>query len=89
MKQTSLNELSHNFIGATFEVHREPGPGLLESSCEGAYARELSLRDISPVHQKSLPVLYKGVSELVDGIEPISFGALNLSAPFATSALKS
>ena len=37
-------------------------PGLLESAYEGASARELSLRGISHVRQKSLPVQYKGAS---------------------------
>ncbi|MDQ5977491.1 MAG: hypothetical protein QG602_463 [Verrucomicrobiota bacterium] len=61
MSIKSINELSHELIGAGIEVHRELGPGLLESAYEGAYAHELTLRNIPHVRQKLMPVLYKGV----------------------------
>lgn len=32
MSPTSINDLSHESIGAAIEVHRELGPGLLESA---------------------------------------------------------
>src|SRR4051794_28992719 len=60
MNNTSINELSHELIGVAIEVHRELGPGLLESAYEGAYAHELMLRNISHVRQKLMPVAYKG-----------------------------
>ena len=61
MNSRSINELSHELIGAAIEVHRELGPGLLESAYQGAYAHELFLRSIPHVCQKSMPVVYKGV----------------------------
>ena len=51
--------LSYNVIGAAIEVHRVLGPGLLESVYEAALCRELSLRNIHFVRQKSVPVTYK------------------------------
>ena len=54
------NELSRLIIGAAIEVHREMGPGLLESAYEGCMARELALRDIPFARQKEMPVIYKG-----------------------------
>lgn len=61
MNTKPINELSHELIGAGIEVHRELGPGLLESAYEGAYSHELTLRGIPHVRQKMMPVHYKGV----------------------------
>lgn len=55
-----INDLSHELIGAAIEVHRELGPGLLESAYESAYAHELQLRGIGHERQKLQPVSYKG-----------------------------
>jgi len=57
-----LEELTGNIIGAAIEVHREVGPGLLESTYQACLARELSLRKISFEQQKPMPVHYKGVA---------------------------
>lgn len=54
-------ELSHQVIAACIEVHRELGPGLLESAYEECLCRELSLRAIAFRRQCPLPVAYKGV----------------------------
>ncbi|MDH3974960.1 MAG: GxxExxY protein [Deltaproteobacteria bacterium] len=54
------DELSQLIIGASIEVHRNLGPGLLESSYEESLCYELSLRDVSFERQKSLPLVYKG-----------------------------
>ncbi len=57
----SNNELSEAVIGACIEVHRNIGPGLLESAYEQCLCRELSLRGIPFVCQLDLPVTYKGM----------------------------
>ncbi len=54
-------ELTERIIGAAIEVHRELGPGLLESAYEECLCRELIEREILFERQKELPVLYKGV----------------------------
>lgn len=54
-------ELTGAIIGAAIEVHRELGPGLLESAYEECLCRELELRDISFERQKPLPLEYKGL----------------------------
>jgi GxxExxY protein len=54
------NELSKIAIGAAIEVHRELGPGLLESAYEACLKFELELRGLSVVQQLALPVSYKG-----------------------------
>ena len=42
----SINELTSQIIGAAIEVHRELGPGLLESAYEECLCYELSLRGL-------------------------------------------
>ena len=55
-----INNLSSTIIGAAIEVHKDLGPGLLESAYEGCLCHELNLRGVSYERQKSLPVEYKG-----------------------------
>ena len=54
--------LTQKVIGAAIEVHRELGPGLLESVYQRAMAVELKLQGLAFVAQMPLPVVYKGVS---------------------------
>ena len=54
-------KLTHEIRGAAIEVHRELGPGLLESAYEECLCRELSLRGVAFRRQVSLPVTYKGI----------------------------
>ena len=56
-----FDELSHRVIGCAIEVHRELGPGLLESSYEQCLAHELKLNGISCQRQHPQPVQYKGI----------------------------
>ena len=51
---------SRHVIGAAIEVHREKGPGLIESLYERCLLRELSLRNIPARQQVVVPVEYKG-----------------------------
>jgi len=60
MSKQPINDLSHDLIGAAIEVHRELGPGLLESAYEGAFSHELTLRGIPHICQKLMPIVYKG-----------------------------
>ena len=54
-----INRTTEAIIGAAIEVHRHPGPGLLESAYEECLCEELSLRKISFKRQVALPVTYK------------------------------
>lgn len=56
-----LNELSNRVIGLCIEVHRELGPGLLESAYEEALAYELSQAGLRFERQRDMPLNYKGV----------------------------
>jgi GxxExxY protein len=54
-------DLSFKIIGAAIEVHRELGPGLLESAYEACLCHEFSLREIRFKKQVDCPVSYKGL----------------------------
>lgn len=56
-----LNRLSKEVIGAAIEVHRELGPGLLETSYELSLQHELMLRGLASDRQVKLPITYKGL----------------------------
>ncbi len=57
----SLNQITGEVIGAAIEVHRQLGPGLLESSYRECLCRELLLRSIPFEREKPLPLAYKGI----------------------------
>lgn len=54
------DELTERIIGAAVEVHRELGPGLLESVYEEALCYELGLQGIKYERQLPVDVVYKG-----------------------------
>lgn len=55
------NRLTSQIIGAAIEVHRQLGPGLLESSYETCLAYELEARGLTIERQKPLPIVYKDI----------------------------
>lgn len=57
-----LNDLTYKIRGAIFNVHKELGPGLLESSYEAALTYELISLGIGVRSQVGLPVIYKGIN---------------------------
>lgn len=56
-----FDELSNKFIGLAIEVHRELGPGLLESTYKHCLAYELSHAKINFKAEAELPVKYKNL----------------------------
>lgn len=59
MLETDRNVLSGKILDAAIEVHRELGPGLLESVYEICLCKELLRRNVSFRRQVYLPVSYK------------------------------
>ena len=55
-------ELTEAVIGGAITVHRELGPGLLESVYEKCLAFELADRGLSITTQKEIPVRYKNLT---------------------------
>jgi GxxExxY protein len=66
------DSLSREVIGAAIEVHRNKGPGLIESIYERCLMRELELRKIVAVNQRLVRIEYKGL--VFD--EPLRFDVL-------------
>jgi GxxExxY protein len=62
MSRDEANRLSNVIIGAAINVHRELGPGLLESAYEACLFHELSEQGIGVAHQVPQPVIYRGVN---------------------------
>ena len=53
--------LANQVVDASIAVHRELGPGLLESAYEACLCYELSTRNVPFQRQCALPVVYRGV----------------------------
>ena len=60
MTKDIYNYLSKTIIGAAIDVHRELGPGLLESVYEACLLSELERRCLLVKSQVLLPLFYKG-----------------------------
>lgn len=57
----ALNRITDAIIKAAIDVHRELGPGLLESAYEACLAFALAERGLRIEAQKPMPVVYKDV----------------------------
>ena len=55
------NEITEKVIGCAIEVHRQLGPGLLESVYEEALCYELSGSGLTFSRQENVPIKYKEV----------------------------
>lgn len=60
LDQDDRDPLTGQIIGAAIDVHRELGPGLLESIYEECLAVELADRGLLVVRQAPVPVVFKG-----------------------------
>jgi len=56
-----FDELSNKVIGCAIEVHKQLGPGLLESTYERCLSFELLAAGFRHCVQQELPIEYKGV----------------------------
>ncbi|MGE5218229.1 MAG: GxxExxY protein [Chloroflexota bacterium] len=57
----NFDQLSNKVLGCALEVHRELGPGLLESTYQQCLAYELNQRNLPFRLQVELPVQYKQI----------------------------
>lgn len=55
------SELTKEIIGASIEVHKHLGPGMLESAYEECLCYELKLRNLKYERQKPVPIIYKEI----------------------------
>lgn len=56
-----LNKITEAIIGAAIEVHRNLGPGLLESAYRECLRYELLQRGYEALQEVPLPLIYKGM----------------------------
>lgn len=56
-----VNAITEKIIGASIDVHRTLGPGLLESTYEECLCYELGQRKVEFIRQYNLPIKYKNV----------------------------
>jgi GxxExxY protein len=66
------SSLTESIIGAAIEVHRDKGPGLVESIYEWCLTKELELRGLPTIAQKEIIIEYKGFTRE----EPLLFDLL-------------
>ena len=60
-KRIENDTLTEQIIGSAIQVHRELGPGLLESAYEVCLCHELSLNGLKIERQKIIPIFYRGI----------------------------
>jgi GxxExxY protein len=68
MTKEALNKISSQIIGGAIEVHKELGPGLLESVYGACLAHELRSKGLLVEEQIHLPLIYKNESTNKDFI---------------------
>ena len=59
-KIDDLNVITEKIIGCSIEVHRNLGPGLLESIYESALCYEFNENNMAYENQVLVPIMYKG-----------------------------
>ena len=55
-----IDDLTYLIIGCAIEVHKELGPGLLESIYESCFIEELNRKGLAYQSQLQVPIVYKG-----------------------------
>ena len=60
-QKDTINWITERIIGAAIDVHKQLGPGLLESAYEECLNYELNRQGLSTARQQPLPVVYKEV----------------------------
>jgi GxxExxY protein len=61
MEIQNLNEISYAIIGYAYKVHRQLGPGLLESTYEVCLEYELKKAGLQVQRQVYLPIIYESI----------------------------
>lgn len=95
LTQKQINDLAYKIVGCAIEVHKELGPGLLESVYEKCLKRELELNGFSVQSQLKVDVNYKGInidSELrldllVEDLVVVELKAVDVMPPLFTAQL--
>ena len=73
---TDIEAIAKDIVDAAFKVHKEFGPGLLESAYQACHVYELQKRGHTVLTELKLPIMYDGqeidqgyrIDELVDDL---------------------
>ena len=73
---SDMESIAKDIVDAAYKVHKQFGPGLLESAYQACHAYELRKRGRIVLTELKLPILYDGqefdegyrIDELVDGL---------------------
>jgi GxxExxY protein len=91
-----LNVITDKIIKCAIEVHKNLGPGLLESIYEKTMCYELSTNDVNFLNQVIIPITYKGknlgehrLDFLVEGEVIVEFKAVDRMDPVFKAQLLS
>ncbi len=95
LTQKLLNDLTYKIIGYAIEVHKELGPGLLESVYESCMAHILIQNGHSVKRQQIVPLIFRGItleSELrfdlmVDDLVIVELKSVDALAPIFDAKL--
>lgn len=58
---TKRDQLSAEVVGVAYRIHKDLGPGLLETVYEVVFAHELRRRGFAVERQVPIPIRYKGI----------------------------
>lgn len=61
IKEYSENHLSKIILGSSIKVHRNLGPGLLESAYQKCLRYELQKKELLVEYEKPLPIVYEEI----------------------------
>ena len=93
--QKYLNDLTYTLIGCAIEVHRELGPGLLESIYHKCFLNELFNKQLQFSSHLNVPIVYKGqfldtelrLDVLVEDILVVELKAVEIMHPLYEAQL--
>lgn len=95
LTQKLINNLCYQIVGCAIEVHKNLGPGLLESVYESCLIEELLIKHFDVKSQVLLPVKYKGkelgsalrIDILVDDLVIIELKSVEIMIPLYKAQL--
>ena len=95
LTQKLINNLCYQIVGCAIEVHKNLGPGLLESVYESCLIEELLIKHFDVKSQVLLPVKYKGkelgsalrIDILIDDLVIIELKSVEIMIPLYKAQL--
>ena len=55
------NEIAREVVDSAYRIHKELGPGLLETAYLAVLSHELQLRGVAFTREESIPIVYRGM----------------------------